>query len=144
MVGGLAIVLGLFFFAAWFTRRTQPQSAALLPAEVVQSLGRAPLNGRQQMHLVRFGGKLLLVSVSPSGAETLSEITDPAEVDRLAGVCQQNRPGSITTSFRQALHQLGGTPASADFVGEAGQSQVDLANDVRESRSTTALSRSQT
>ena len=144
MIGGLAIVLGLFLFAAWFVRRTQPKSAAALPGEVVELLGRAPLSGRQQMHLVRFGGKLLLVSVTPTGAETLSEITDPIEVDRLAGVCQQNRPGSITKTFRQVLHQLGGEPVSAGFVGGATQPQAELANNARGSRPNAALGRSRT
>ena len=45
--------------------------ADLTTRDVVQVLGRAPLSGKQQMHLVRFGGKLLLLSVTPSGAETL-------------------------------------------------------------------------
>ena len=54
--------------------------------------GRAPLAGRQHVHLLRCGSKLLLVSVTPGGAETLTEVTDPAEVDRLAGLCRQAHP----------------------------------------------------
>jgi hypothetical protein len=58
------------------------------------------------MHLVRIGRKLLLIAVSPAGSETLTEITDPVEVDRLGGLCQQHRAGSATHSFRQVLEDF--------------------------------------
>jgi len=108
VAGSLAVVLGLFLAVAWLLRRAAPKSLTPLPAEVVEVLGRAPLAGRQQMHLLRCGRKLLLVSVTPAGAETLTEITDPAEVDRLAGLCQQARPGSTTAAFRQVFQQATG------------------------------------
>jgi hypothetical protein len=69
-------------------------------------LGRAPLASRQQVHLVRCGRKLLLLSVSPGGIETLSEIDDPLEVDRLAGLCVQAQPGSASMVFRQVFQQF--------------------------------------
>jgi len=107
MLGSLAIVLGLFFGLVWFMRRGLPQGARLLPSEVVEVLGRAPLAARQHMHVVRFGHKLVLVSVTPNGAETLAEITEPAEVDRLAGICQQAQSNSATNAFRQVFRQFG-------------------------------------
>ncbi len=107
MVSGLAIVLGLFLAVAWALRRTAPKGTTLLPGEVVEVLGRAPLAGRQQMHLLRCGNKLLLVSVTPAGAETLTEVTEPVEVDRLAGLCRQAHPQSATTAFRQIFQQFG-------------------------------------
>jgi len=102
----LALVLGLFFVVAWVLRRASPRGSVLLPAEVVEVLGRAPLAGRQQMHLLRCGNKLLLVCVTPEGAETLTEITDPDEVTRLAGLCRQAQPNSATTAFRQVFQQF--------------------------------------
>jgi flagellar biogenesis protein FliO len=105
-MGSLAVVLALFFVAAWVLRRANPQSAQALPSEVVELLGRAPLPGRQQMHLIRCGNKLLLVCLSPAGAETLTEITDPLEVDRLAGLCRQAHPQSATATFQQIMQQL--------------------------------------
>jgi flagellar biogenesis protein FliO len=106
--GSLALVLGVFFLIAWAVRRAAPHGLTVLPSEVVEVLGRAPLAGRQQLHLLRCGKKLILVSVTPAGAETLTEITDPEEVDRLAGLCQQARPNSATAAFRQVLRQLAG------------------------------------
>lgn len=105
-VASLAVVLGLFFAAAWAVRRGLPQGPPKLPAEVVEVLGRAPLAGRQFAHLVRCGNKLLLVHLAPNCAETLTEITEPAEVDRLAGLCRQAHPQSATASFRQIFQQV--------------------------------------
>jgi flagellar biogenesis protein FliO len=104
VLASLAIVLGLFFVVAWFMRRSLPTSARRLPADVVETLGRAPLSGRQQMHVLRFGNKLLLVSVSPTGADTLAEITDPAEIDRVAALCAQSQ--SSGPSFKQIFDKL--------------------------------------
>jgi flagellar biogenesis protein FliO len=102
----LAVVLGLFFLLAWAMRKTSPRGSIVLPGEVFEVLGRAPLSGRQQVHLLRCGSKLLLVSVTPGGAETLTEVTDATEVDRLAGLCRQAHPQSATTAFRQIFQQF--------------------------------------
>lgn len=107
-LGSLALVLCLFFAAAYVLRRGTPHALSALPDEVVEILGRAPLPGRHQMHLVRCGHKLLLVAISAAGADTLTEITDPAEVDRLCGLCRQDHPHSATNTFRNVLNQFGG------------------------------------
>ena len=109
VVGALGLVLGLFLIAAWAMRRVGPASPPLLPREVVEVLGRAPLAGRQQVHLIRLGRKLVLVSVTPAGIETLSEVSEPEEVDRLAGLCRQAVPSSATAAFREVLRQVVGT-----------------------------------
>jgi flagellar biogenesis protein FliO len=106
VAGSLAVVLGIFFLVAWGMRRATPARSTVLPGEVLEVLGRAPLAQRQQVSLVRCGKKLLLISTTPTGAETLTEITDPLEVDRLAGICRQGHPGSATTAFRQVFGQM--------------------------------------
>jgi flagellar protein FliO/FliZ len=106
MFGSLAVVIGLFLGLVWLLRRGSPKAARLLSSEVVELLGRSPLAGRQQMNVIRFGNRLLLVAVSPDCAETLAEITDPLEVDRLAGLCQQTQTNSATHAFRQIFGQL--------------------------------------
>lgn len=107
MFFSLLVVVGLFLGTIWMIKRAMPAPAARLPSEVVEVLGCAPLAGRQTAHLVRLGNKLLLVSVFPSGAETLTEITDPVEVDRIAGLCKSRQPNSATASFRSLLDQFG-------------------------------------
>jgi flagellar biogenesis protein FliO len=103
--GSLTAVLGLFFLMVWMVRRASPHGAGTLPPEAFETLGRAALASHQQVHLLRCGNKLLLVSVTPSGAETLTEITDPAEVGRLVGLCRRSRSGGAAATFRQALRQ---------------------------------------
>jgi len=107
VASSLAIVLGLFFALLWLAKKNMPRGMTAISSEVVKVLGRAPLSGRQQMHLVRIGNKLLLVSVTPNGAETLTEITDPQEVDHLTSLCEREQPGSVTRSFRNVLAGLG-------------------------------------
>jgi flagellar biogenesis protein FliO len=104
--GSLGAVLGLFFLLAWAMRRGVPGAVGLLPAEALEVLGRAPLAGRQQVHLVRLGSKLVLVSVSPTGTETLSEVTEPDEVQRLIAICRQTHTTSAASMFRQALDRF--------------------------------------
>jgi flagellar biogenesis protein FliO len=106
VAGSLGIVMGLFMVTMWCLRRGMPKSARALPPEVVEVLGRAPLAGKQQMHLIRFGSKLVLATVSPSGIDAVSEITDPVEADRLLGYCEQTRSSSATSSFRGILDRL--------------------------------------
>jgi flagellar biogenesis protein FliO len=91
--GSLAVVLGVFFLVVWLMRRTSSGGVGTLPAEVLEMMGRAPLAGHQQVQLIRFGGKILLVAIGSSGAgssaQTLTEITDPKEIERLVGLCRQ-------------------------------------------------------
>ena len=111
--GSLAVVLGIFLLIVWVLRRASPGGAGILPAEAFEMLGRAPLANHQQVHLLRCGNKLLLVAVAAAGAaprKTLTEITDPAEVDRLAGLCRRARARQRpTATFRQVFRPSGGT-----------------------------------
>jgi flagellar biogenesis protein FliO len=117
--GSLAIVLALFFVTAWVLRRGAPQAALSLPRDVVEVLGRAPLPGKQQVHLLRCGQKLLLVWAGAGGVETLTEITDPTEVDRLAGICRAAHPHSATAAFRNVFQQLAREPGAELLTGGA-------------------------
>ena len=106
MFFSLAVVLSFFLLVAWLVKKSQPNSFLKLPGEVVQVLGRTPMAPRQQMYVLRFGNKLLLVSHQPGQTQTLGEITDSDEVLRLAGLCEANHPGSISNSFRDVLKQV--------------------------------------
>jgi flagellar biogenesis protein FliO len=89
-----------------------------LPEEVVSVLGRVPLAARQVAELVRVGNKLVLISITPHGAEPLTEITDPAEIDRLVGLCHQGAKGSSTEEFDQIFRKLADESAPAGFLGD--------------------------
>ncbi len=124
--GSLGVVLGIFLLIAWMIRRAAPQSLTRLPNEAFEVLGRAPLAGRQNVHLLRCGNKLLLVSITPAGTETLTEITDPQEVDRLAGLCLQAGPQSSTAAFRRIFEQLAPKHASRGAFSQSEFADYDL------------------
>lgn len=119
VTSSLAIVIGLFLLVVWFARRAMPRASLPLPSEVLEVLGKSPLTSRHHLQLIRLGRKLVLISACSDGAETLSEIDEPGEVERLVGLCQQNRPGSVSTSFRQILDQLGTQKADAEVTVES-------------------------
>lgn len=110
-ISSLCVVLGLFLLVAWLMRRASPRAYGILPGEVFESLGRAPLANRQQAHLIRFGNKLVLIAVSLGSSEPIAEITDPAEVKRLTELCRHEKPvaavSSLSRMFRKKEKQDG-------------------------------------
>lgn len=128
IVSSLAVVLGAFFLVVWCARRANPHASAVLPKEVVETLGRTSIGNRQYLQLVRVGSKLLLLSITPHGTETLTEITSNDEVERLTGLCQQHQPGSVTTTFRNILAQLGNEPTTPGFLGDSQADELAIAS----------------
>ena len=106
VLGALSIVLGVFFLLAWMMKRWTPKHATQLPSDVIEVLGRSPLTSKQTMHLVKLGNRLLLVTVTPDGTETLSEITDPDEVTRLVALCGKQKPNAANKTFQKAFEDL--------------------------------------
>jgi flagellar biogenesis protein FliO len=117
ILSALAIVIGLLLMFAWLLRRGGKKASGTLPGEVVSVLGRVQLAPRQFAHLLRVGNKLVLVTLTPNGAETLTEVTDPVEVDRLTGLCQQFGPHSTTKAFEHVFRQLSRETAPSGFYG---------------------------
>jgi flagellar biogenesis protein FliO len=96
----------LFLGAVLALRKSQPKQFQKLPKDVVEILGRTPIAPRQNLVVVRFGSKLILVSQQPGETRTLSEIQDANEAGRLTGLCESSRPESISSSFREVLQQV--------------------------------------
>ena len=67
----LAVVLGLFFLVAWAHAQGRAARLGRPARRGLRGPGPRPLGARQQVHLLRCGSKLLLVSITPAGAETL-------------------------------------------------------------------------
>jgi flagellar biogenesis protein FliO len=103
-------------------KRGQRKSSGALPEGVVNVLGRVPLAGRQFAELVHVGNKLVLLSVTQHGVEPLTEVTDPAEIDRLLGMCRARQAKSTSTEFDQVFRQFAEEAVSPGFLGaEAGK-----------------------
>lgn len=101
--GSLAAVLGAFFIFVWFQKRGSKRGVGALPPEVVEPLGTIPFVSRQALHVVRFGSKILLINVTAGGSETLAEIDDPREAERILALCRRHRPDPLGRTFREIL-----------------------------------------
>lgn len=112
MVFSLILVIGIFLALSWIFRKTSPSAGSLLPKEVVEIIGRTPMANRQQLYVIRFGRKLVLVSQQVGQTEVLSEIDDRTEVDHLLGLCEQNNSRNVSTSFRNVLQQVASSTES--------------------------------
>jgi len=114
----LAMVLGAFLLLVWFTRKNQKGAGGQLPTDVFEVIGRAALAPKLNVHLVRFGDRVLLVSAGPEGVSTLAEVEDADEAQRLKAACLAGKPGSVSATFREVLGEL----------GKRGRTAADTAN----------------
>ncbi|MBA2116890.1 FliO/MopB family protein [Bremerella alba] len=111
IAASLLVVVGLFLIFAWVGKKNMKPGGSRLSKEIIQVLGKSQLSGKQQLELVRVGHKLLLLCVTPNGVETLTEITEPGEVERLLAIVRQDSPGSMKATFQDVLSQMGHQPA---------------------------------
>ena len=100
----LAMVIGAFLLLVWVLRRGNPKSHRMLPDEVLEVLGRKAMGGRIALQLLRFGDKLVLVAMTAEGAETLTEVSDPEQVERLTKLSRGEDSSDITQSFHEILN----------------------------------------
>ncbi|QEG33042.1 flagellar biosynthetic protein FliO [Bythopirellula goksoeyrii] len=113
---GLALVVGLFLLCVSLVRKTKPNASSLLPSDVVAVLGRVPLADRHFAHLIQVGTKLILVAVTPDSIQTITEVTEPAEVERLLTLCMKSSSRSTSAEFQKMLQQMSKDPARG-FLG---------------------------
>ncbi|MDD3586170.1 MAG: flagellar biosynthetic protein FliO [Thermoguttaceae bacterium] len=83
MFGSLILVLGVFLLIAWGMKKIVPGQSVILPNSVLQCLGQFPLTSRSRLYLLRFGKKLLLVSVCGDETSLVCEVENEDEVAEL-------------------------------------------------------------
>ena len=111
----VCLVVGVACAIVWLARRGLPASRGRLPEDALECLGRSSLGPRLEVHLLRIGNKLLLVGSSANSHQTLTEITDPDEVERIVAACGTERGASVAASMQRALAQLDGQPGSTSI-----------------------------
>ena len=125
----LAIVVAIVLGTRWL-KKYSPTAARGLPSEAFDVLGRRLVDQRTSVVMARCGSRILVFSLSPQGLQTLAEITDPVEVDCLAGLCHTaQRDQSLADTFRAMLHK----PAVAKSVNST-PAVAAQANPFNESR----------
>lgn len=105
-MASLCLIAGCVCAVLWFARRNAPAPRGRLPNEVFELLGKAQLSPRLEVHLLRIGGKVVLVGSTASAANTLVEISDAEEAERIAAACVPGRATSVAASMRQAFSRL--------------------------------------
>ncbi len=116
---GLVLVVGLFLLCVSLMRRSGPSPTTPLPRDAVAMLGRIPLAPKQFAHLLQVGNKLVLVSISPDRTDTITEVTEPAEVDRLLALCMKGSKQSTSAEFQRMLQQMAKEPTRGFLGNEA-------------------------
>lgn len=119
-LGGAA---GMLLGGAWLIRSLAPPGRKHLPPEVIERVGVLPWVDRQQLQVVKWGRKLLLLVVSPAGTSVLSEWDDPAEVDRLLAAARgtgRNEARSAPARSKPATRAAAPRPAAPDPQDDLG------------------------
>jgi flagellar biogenesis protein FliO len=88
-----------------------------LPRDAVAMLGRIPLTPKQFAHLLQVGNKLVLISISGDRTDTITEVTEPAEVERLLALCMKGNKQSTSVEFQRMLQQMAKEPTRG-FLGK--------------------------
>ncbi|MBT4866875.1 MAG: FliO/MopB family protein [Planctomycetaceae bacterium] len=115
--GTLAAIIGLIVVGARFWKKHGPKLTGGLPVEAIDVLGKRSVDARQSIVLVRLGSRILVLGSTANGLRTLSEVTDPVEVDYLAGLChQRDAESGVAQSFRSLF---GGQMAAGSTVDSA-------------------------
>ncbi|MEO1999826.1 MAG: flagellar biosynthetic protein FliO [Planctomycetaceae bacterium] len=96
--GALLILIAIILVAARLWKRHLPSVGGLLGGEVIEMLGRKPIDQKRQLQLIRIGSRILVVGTWAEGMVTLTEITEPSEVDCIAGLCHDSGQGLPGTS----------------------------------------------
>ncbi len=88
-LGALAVVVLLVLGLARLWKKHSPAGRTTITSEALTVLGRKQLDPRNAVLLVRIGSRILVLGASAEGLRPLCEVTDPVEVDVLAGMCRQ-------------------------------------------------------
>lgn len=73
-VSSLGVVAGLMMGFVWWTRKNQGDSPYVPASHLVEVVGRVALDAKHKAHIVRFGDRLLLLSLEGNGVSKLGEI----------------------------------------------------------------------
>lgn len=112
----LSLIVGALFVAGRWMKRNGFRGPQQLPNEAFELLGRRTLEPRAAVHLVKLGSRVLLLGVGADGVRTLSEVDDPAEVERLIRACDQE---AKSDSFSSATTKPVARATSLRPVGTA-------------------------
>lgn len=113
VLAAIATAFGLLAAFRFQQTRRRPRG---LPPDVYELLGAASLGGQHGVRVVRFGPRTLLLSVSPSGCQTLASLDDPQATERIVAACLGPRPPE--PAARPTPRRAASAPAQHAAAGE--------------------------
>ncbi|MGP1346408.1 MAG: flagellar biosynthetic protein FliO [Phycisphaerales bacterium] len=120
--GALAIVIALALVLRSLARavaghaggiRGQLGAGGRAPSGVLGVLGRFPIARGQTLVLLRVDRRVLLLSQTPAGFGTLTEIVDPEEVASIVGKCEAGARSGDDGGFQGVMRALERDPSVA-------------------------------
>ena len=82
-------VAGMLLLITKVLQKRSAPGKGRLPTAVLEVLGKASLDYKHNLFLVRWGSRLLLVTVSANGLQTLAELHDPDEINQMLRVVRR-------------------------------------------------------
>ena len=110
----LALVIGLIFLFRHVINRFSGRTPATSRTGVVEVLARVGVAPKQQVVLLRIGGRVLLVGQSANGMTTLAEINDPDEVASVLAAVTASKPTVSAGQFASLLGRFSKQDAETD------------------------------
>jgi flagellar biogenesis protein FliO len=102
----LLLVVTLILIGGRLLKKHPSLAKRGLPPAALEVLGRQVVDQRQSILIVRLGSRLLVLGANAGGMRTLAEITDPVEVDYLAGLCRTpETDATVAQTFRALFHR---------------------------------------
>jgi len=137
VLGGIVCVI---LVGAKLLRKHAPKLSGGIPPEALEVLGKRTVDRGQFIYLVRLGSRILIIGSSPAGLQTLGEVTDPVEIDYLAGLCRPREQSSAVaqgflalfnrrTDGGQTPSQFGDEPSDSDDTGATETPRAQMPTD---------------
>jgi len=120
-IAALAIVLATFFFVTWLFRKNQGRKDS--DQSLFTVLASQNLDREHQIHLIKFGDRLLVIGTTGNSMQCLSEIHAEEQIENIIEQLQQmgNKPEKISKKQTESFHEaLNGFPV----IAQARSSQV--------------------
>jgi len=99
----LLAVLGLIVAAAVMLKRFMPAQTLATGSGALKIMARTTVSPKQNLMLVKLGGRLVLIGVSPERMNTLVTVEEPEEVASVLGQIESQRSGSMTQTFLRSF-----------------------------------------
>lgn len=117
-------VCGLFFAVLYLIKRYMPGHRQMFAHPAMEFLGRTHLDQKRFVSILRVGRRIVVVGVSPEEMQTLSEITDEAEVTEILEIARPKTETGLTMFqklFQRNVLDVEAAEAKADAEAKAAE-----------------------